>query len=48
MARAKSSLASLIAAVRLNKEEIKLSPLATAKMIGSIYLAEMIQASLRH
>jgi hypothetical protein len=40
--------ASLIAAVRLNKEEIRPSPSVTAKIADSIRLAEMIQARLRH
>jgi hypothetical protein len=40
--------ASLIAAVRLNREEIKPSPSMTAKISDSIRLAEMIQARLRH
>ena len=40
--------ASLIAAVRLNKEEIRPSPSLTAKIADSIRLAEMIQARLRH
>jgi len=39
--------ASLIAAVRLNKEEIKPSPAVYAKIADSIRLAEMIQARLR-
>jgi hypothetical protein len=39
--------ASLIAAVRLNREEIKPSPSVTAKISDSIRLAEMIQARLR-
>ena len=39
--------ASLIAAVRLNREEIKSSPAAYAKIADSIRLAEMIQARLR-
>ena len=40
--------ASLIAAVRLNKEEIRPSPSVTTKIADSIRLAEMIQAKLRH
>ncbi|MBI3476463.1 MAG: hypothetical protein HY010_12080 [Acidobacteria bacterium] len=40
--------ASLIAAVRLNKEEIRPSPSVAAKIADSIRLAEMIQARLRH
>jgi len=40
--------ASFIAAVRLNKEEIKPSPSVTAKIVDSIRLAEMIQARLHH
>jgi hypothetical protein len=40
--------ASLIAAVRLNREEIRPSPSVTAKIADSIRLAEMIQARLRH
>ena len=39
--------ASLIAAVRLNREEIKSSPVVYAKIGDSIRLAEMIQARLR-
>jgi hypothetical protein len=39
--------ASLIAAVRLNREEIRPSPSVTAKIADSIRLAEMIQARLR-
>ena len=39
--------ASLIAAVRLNREEIKSSPSVHAKIADSIRLAEMIQARLR-
>lgn len=39
--------ASLIAAVRLNREEIKSSPAVHAKIGDSICLAEMIQARLR-
>ena len=39
--------ASLIAAVRLNREEIKSSPAVYAKIADSIRLAEMIQARLR-
>jgi len=39
--------ASLIAAVRLNREEIKSSPIVYAKIADSIRLAEMIQARLR-
>ena len=39
--------ASLIAAVRLNREEIKPSPVVHAKIADSIRLAEMIQARLR-
>ena len=39
--------ASLIAAVRLNREEIKSSPVVFAKIADSIRLAEMIQARLR-
>jgi hypothetical protein len=40
--------ASLIAAVRLNREEIRPSPSVMAKIADSIRLAEMIQARLRH
>ena len=40
--------ASLIAAVRLKREEIRPSPSVTAKIADSIRLAEMIQARLRH
>ena len=40
--------ASLIATVRLNREEIRPSPWVTAKIADSIRLAEMIQARLRH
>ena len=39
--------ASLIAAVRVNREEIKSSPLVHSKIADSIRLAEMIQARLR-
>jgi hypothetical protein len=39
--------ASLIAAVRLNREEIKPSPVVYSKIADSIRLAEMIQARLR-
>jgi hypothetical protein len=39
--------ASLIAAVRLNREEIKSSPSVYAKIADSIRLAEMIQSRLR-
>ena len=39
--------ASLIAAVRLNREEIKPSPAVYSKIADSIRLAEMIQARLR-
>lgn len=39
--------ASLIAAVRLNREEIKSSPAVYTKIADSIRLAEMIQARLR-
>jgi hypothetical protein len=39
--------ASLIAAVRLNREEIKSSPIVCSKIADSIRLAEMIQAKLR-
>jgi len=39
--------ASLIAAVRLNREEIKSSPSVHSKIADSIRLAEMIQARLR-
>ncbi len=39
--------ASLIAAVRLNREEIKSSPVVYAKIADSIRLAEMIQVRLR-
>jgi hypothetical protein len=39
--------ASLIAAVRLNREEIKSSPVVYAKIADSIRPAEMIQARLR-
>lgn len=39
--------ASLIAAVRLNREEIKSSPIVHAKIADSIRLAQMIQARLR-
>jgi hypothetical protein len=39
--------ASLIAAVRLNREEIKPSPTVHSKIADSIRLAEMIQARLR-
>jgi hypothetical protein len=39
--------ASLIAAVRLNREEIKPSPIVYSKIADSIRLAEMIQARLR-
>ena len=39
--------ASLIAAVRLNREEIKSSPIVYSKIADSIRLAEMIQARFR-
>ena len=39
--------ASLIAAVRLNREEIKSSPIVYSKISDSIRLAEMIQSRLR-
>jgi hypothetical protein len=39
--------ASLIAAVRLNREDIKPSPTVHSKIADSIRLAEMIQARLR-
>lgn len=39
--------ASLIAAVRLNREEIKPSPVVYSKIADSIRLAKMIQARLR-
>jgi len=39
--------ASLIDAVRLNREEIKPSPVVHSKIADSIRLAEMIQARLR-
>ncbi len=39
--------ASFIAAIRLNREEIKPSPSVTAKIADSIRLAEMIQARLQ-
>src|SRR5437867_4338771 len=39
--------APLIAAVRLNREEIKSSPIVHSKIAHSIPLAEMIQARLR-
>jgi hypothetical protein len=39
--------ASLIAAVRLNREEIKPSPTVHSKIADSIRLAEMIEARLR-
>jgi len=39
--------ASFIAAVRLNREEIRPSPSVTAKIADSIRLAEMIQARLQ-
>ena len=39
--------ASLIAAVRLNREEIKSSPVVYAKIADSIRLAGMIQVGLR-
>ncbi len=39
--------ASLIAAVRLNREEIKSSPIVHSKIADSIRLTEMIQARLR-
>ena len=39
--------ASLIAAVRLNREEIKSSPSVYSKIADSIRLAEMIQARLK-
>ncbi len=40
--------ASLIAAVRLNREEIKSSPAVRSKIGDSIRLAEMIQHQLEH
>jgi len=40
--------AYLIVAVRLKREEIGPSPSVTAKIAGSIRLAEMIRAQLRH
>src|SRR5262249_42983670 len=39
--------ASIIAAVRLNREEIKSSPVVHSKIADSIRLAEMIEARLR-
>ena len=39
--------ASLIAAVRLNREEIKSSPAVSSKIADCIRLAEMIEARLR-
>ena len=39
--------ALLIAAVRLNREEIKSSPIVYSKIADSIRLAEMIQARIR-
>jgi hypothetical protein len=39
--------ASLIATVRLNREEIRSSPVVHSKIVDSIHLAEMIQARLR-
>jgi hypothetical protein len=39
--------ASLIAAVRLNREEIRSSPSVHSKIADSIRLAEMIQSRLR-
>ena len=39
--------ASLIAAVRLNREEIKSTPAVQSKIADSIRLAQMIQARLR-
>ena len=39
--------ASFIAAVRLNREEIRPSPSVTAKIADSIRLAEMIQERLQ-
>jgi hypothetical protein len=39
--------ASLIAAVRLNRDEIRSSPIVHSKIADSIRLAEMIQARLR-
>jgi len=39
--------ASLIAAVRLNREEIKSSPIVYSKIADSIRLAEMIHARPR-
>ena len=39
--------ASLIAAVRLNREEIKSSPSVNSKIAHGIRLAEMIQSRLR-
>jgi hypothetical protein len=39
--------ASLIAAVRLNREDIKPSPVVQSKIADSIRLAQMIQARLR-
>ena len=41
------TVASLIAAVRLNREEIKSSPTVHSKIADSIRLAEMIEARLR-
>ena len=41
------SAASLIAAVRLNREEIKSSPSVNSKITHGIRLAEMIQSRLR-
>jgi hypothetical protein len=41
------SSAALIAAVRLNREEIKSSPVVYKKIADCIRLAEMIQARLR-
>ena len=40
-------VASLIAAVRLNREEIKSSPIVYSKIADSIRLAEMIQSRLQ-
>ena len=42
-----ASLLSAIAAVRLNREEIKSSPIVYTKIADSIRLAEMIQSRLR-
>jgi hypothetical protein len=40
-------IAASLIAVRLNREEIKSSPVVYAKIADSIRLAEMIQARLR-